>query len=90
MKEFSGHTRLQGDLVPFTFRYLVRDFEQDVRYDLESIAAFLDREGVLGRAPLGASAVRTVGARDADTSIEAGLKAETRLLLFPPSHEGET
>ena len=81
-KKFTGQIIIDGELKEFAFDYNVRPLDGSIDYNLEAVADFLNRRGVLKTGRLGYSRLRLVGAKDAYAEITAGLKANPKLLLI--------
>lgn len=70
IKEFSGKVKQENALEEFILYYNVRSRDRNVVYDLEGIADFLERKGVLKKAELGSSKIRVAKAADIFNQIE--------------------
>lgn len=81
MKKFKGKIKIGEEMREATFNYYVRCLDRNVEYDLKKIAKYLERGGVLKKAPLGHSQVRSVRAVDAFNVITQGLKENIHILL---------
>jgi aminoglycoside 3-N-acetyltransferase len=86
IKNFSGTMITPGGPRELTVAYNVRPLDQDIDYDLERIAAFLDARGALKKTQLGHSIIRCVRAKDAFKHITEGFGQNIRLLLKEDSH----
>lgn len=84
-KRFHGRTLEDGRWVPAFADYSVRPLDGSVEYDFAKIEALIARAGVLRRAPLGASQLRSVGAEEAFMAIAAGLAKDPKALLTEAS-----
>lgn len=81
LKRFPGRIRIDGVLRETAYDYNVRTLDKRVDYDLPKMADFLERAQVLLRIPLGASAVRCMGAAETFDALAAGLRKDPDLLL---------
>ncbi len=82
MKYFKGRTKRGGSFEEHTFAYNVRPLDQDIEYNLEGIARFLERKRVLFTAPLGYARIRAVRAAAASVALRAGLAEDPYFLLI--------
>lgn len=81
IKHFSGQIKTGNASKECTFAYNVRPLNENIEYDLEGIAEFLDRKKVLSQSILGNSKIRVVNAGDAFNQISDGLKNNVYFLL---------
>lgn len=81
IKKFKGQIRIGNGFKESEFDYNVRPLDGSVVYDLDKIAEFLDRRGVLKKTRLGYSQIRVVEAKDAYDTIADKLSQNPRFLL---------
>lgn len=84
-KTFEGFIQIGETLKQTNCRYYVRSLKQDVSYDLEKIASYLQEAGVLKQIKLGNSKMRAVSARDAFSVLSDRLKENISCLLTEES-----
>lgn len=81
IKKFSGKVKIGNERKNYTFNYNVRPLDQNIEYDLEKIANNLDSFGILRKAKLGYSQIRTLDARKVFKIITQELEKNVYFLL---------